>query len=710
MAQKLFNAAKPSIATTVTDGGDGSFLQAAVSAKFAEVIPALENRMHDLKAEVKKQARHTMHDFAYLLSNQDIAPKIPLLIETMHHPSANSLQAAISALSQTTFVATVTAPVLALIAPLLQRSLANTTTPQEMVRQTLTIVENVVKLVHDPAEARTFALGLKPGVKRAVGQAALPEVRAVATNVQTVIEDVVSIASDVSKVTAEDIARVIDANVKNLDADVTGRNEYTSMRQYVGELVALDVNLDQPRRIASVVSPYIAFFCQIPDALDIAAAVQGFFVRQHDGEHDEPEEEEIVNANFSLGYGGSLLLSQTNLRILRGHKYGVTGRNGVGKSTLLKAIAEGKLEGFPPPGTLRTCLVDYSQNHNESSSVFSYISSESDLIKGGEKRISALLTHYGLTVEDQTRPVSSLSGGNRMKLNLIKAIIKEPDILLLDEPTNHLDEANVEWLVRFLKCNTTSTCLIVSHDPSFLKAVATDYYHFGPYKKLKHFTSSLAAVSEVFPEVRQHDTLLNTSICFTFPAPSILTGVKSPTRTILRMKNVSYTYPKSRHPALKGISCQLSLSSRVSISGRNGAGKSSLVKLMTEEMVPTSGQVEAHPNLRIGYIKQDSLEHVEMHEDKTANQYILWRYAYGDDREVFTKQSRLLSAADRAHLSQPVDIGDGKGPRQIETLVGRQKHLRSFKYEVYVISLNRETSCRPATLLALVPPTFPQIH
>ena len=97
------------------------------------------------------------------------------------------------------------------------------------------------------------------------------------------------------------------------------------------------------------------------------------------------------------------------------------------------------------------------------------------------------------------------------------------------------------------------------------------------------------------------------------------------------------------------------------IVGPVGCGKSTLIKVLTGEVVPQSGKVEKHPNLRIGYIKQHALEHVEMHLEKTPNQYLQWRYANGDDREVMMKQTRVLTDEDRAQMDVTIDIGDGKG-------------------------------------------------
>ena len=148
------------------------------------------------------------------------------------------------------------------------------------------------------------------------------------------------------------------------------------------------------------------------------------------------------------------------------------------------------------------------------------------------------------------------------------------------------------------------------------------------------------------------------------------------------MSNVSYTYPGASKPSLLNVSCNLSLSSRTAILGGNGAGKSTLIKLLTGEVIPQEGKVEKHPNLRIGYIKQHALEHVEMHLEKTPNQYLQWRYANGDDREVLMKQTRVLTPEDKAQMEKFVDLGDGKGGRRLENLMGRQKYKKSFQYEV----------------------------
>lgn len=693
LMQKMADKAKPTIGSTKEEAAEQDLLREAMGAKLAALIPIVENGMLDMKSEVEKQAVKTMTSLTSLLSNDDVAPRIPLLVETMHHPSAEALQKAIHALSQTTFVAVVTSPVLALLTPFLERSLNNPTTPQEVLRQTVVITENLTKLVHDPIEARTFLPKLQPGIKSVVNRASLPEVRELATRALAVMDKAMGDEKTavIERTTASDVAKVLDAEIKNHNGLAGDLDTYKMVRPYVCEMVSADVNHRQLSRIPARIAPYLQSLMQDADAHQaVAASVQKVYVEEDHRKYGVPEKEddgevEIVNADFSLAYGGMLLLSHTNLRLLKGHRYGLCGRNGAGKSTLMKSIAAGKLEGFPPQDVLRTCYVEHNQGEDADISILEFVSKDPTIAKEGKERISAVLEEFGFTSGPegrQSQKVGSLSGGWKMKLALARAMLQRADVLLLDEPTNHLDVANIKWLENYLKTHTEITSLIVSHDSGFLDEVTTDIYHYEPNKKLGHYKGNLAAFVKVRPEAKSYYTLSASNVQFKFPPPGILTGVKSQTRAIIRMTNASYTYPNASKPSLTDVSCQLSLSSRVAIIGPNGAGKSTLIKLLTGEVIPTSGKVEKHPNLRIGYIKQHALEHVEMHLEKTPNQYLQWRYAHGDDREVHMKQTRQLSDRDREQMDKFIDVGDGKGKRQIEALVGRQKYKKTFQYEV----------------------------
>jgi elongation factor 3 len=350
----------------------------------------------------------------------------------------------------------------------------------------------------------------------------------------------------------------------------------------------------------------------------------------------------------------------------------------------MRSMADGKLEGYPPQDVVKTCFVEHNQGENADLTILEYICSDPRFKDESQDRIISVLEEVGFTSGAegrQSHKVGSLSGGWKMKLALARAMLMRADVLLLDEPTNHLDVANVAWLQEYLKKHTEITSLIVSHDSGFLDEVCTDIYHY-EQKKLVCYKGNLADFVRVKPEAKSYYTLTASQVQFKFPSPGILTGVKSNTRSILRMTNCTYTYPGSSKPSLYDATCNLSLSSRVAIIGANGAGKSTLIKILTGESIPQEGKVEKHPNLRIGYIKQHALEHVEMHMEKTPNQYLQWRYANGDDREVLMKQTRVLTDEDKKQMETPIDLGDGKGPRKIEALIGRQKYKKSFQYEV----------------------------
>lgn len=671
-------------------------LRESMGRTLKELIPVVEGGMHDLKAEVAKAAQKTMLSLTTLLQNDDVAPRINLIIDTMKNPDTQSLQKAIHGLSQTTFVAEVTSPVLALLTPLLERSLNTPSTSQEVLRQTVVVCENLTKLVHDPVEARVFLPKLMPGVKKVRDSASLPEVRelgarATETMNKAMGDDKNGVTNgQIARTTTEDILKVLDAQVA-----VHGGVSKDDMilwkdgRIHVATLVREDINVRVFDRIPKLVAPYLRYMLTEEAQAAVGQAVQKHFVEDDHKKYgapvkDDDGEVEVVNADFSLGYGGMLLLRHTNLRLLKGHRYGLCGRNGAGKSTLMRSIANGKLEGFPPKEVLKTCFVEHNQGEDADITILEYCMKDPEINSEGEERISQVLSEVGFTSGPEGRQghkVGSLSGGWKMKLALARAMLMRADVFLLDEPTNHLDVANIAWLENYLKTHPEITSLIVSHDSGFLDNVCTDIYHY-EQKKLVHYRGNLADFVKVKPEAKAYYTLSASQVSFKFPPPGILSGIKSNTRSILRMTGCSYTYPGSSKPSLQDVSCQLTLSSRVAIIGPNGAGKSTLIKLLTGETIPQTGKVEKHPNLRIGYIKQHALEHVEMHLEKTPNQYLQWRYANGDDREVLMKQTRVLTEEDRVQMDKWIDLKDGKGARQVEALIGRQKHKKDFKYEV----------------------------
>lgn len=380
---------------------------------------------------------------------------------------------------------------------------------------------------------------------------------------------------------------------------------------------------------------------------------------------------DLCSCEFSLAYGSRILLNRSHLNLKKGKRYGVCGANGCGKSTLMKAIVNDQVDGFPPSDVLKRVYVEHDIDGNDADTpVFEFIGNTDTAIDA--------LKAVGFDDVRLKIPVGSLSGGWKMKLALARAMMQNPDILLLDEPTNHLDKTNVEWLQNYL-IQSPCTCLIVSHDSSFLDTVCTHIIHYDNLK-LKTYIGNLAAFVEKYPEARSYYELSSTPMVFSLPEPGFLEGIKTKDKAILKMNQVSFQYQEHLPVIIKDVSVNVSLSSRIGCMGANGAGKSTLIKLLTGEMEPSKGSIWKHPNLRIAYVAQHAFHHIENHLDMTANEYIRWRYATGEDREAEDKVYRKLTDEEKALLEEKLIVRGIK--RQFEKIIGRKKSKKSYEYEI----------------------------
>ncbi|KAF9584815.1 hypothetical protein BGW38_005085 [Lunasporangiospora selenospora] len=659
-----------------------------VGIALPEVIPIVKDCMSDTKNEVAEQAMKTMLKVCNVGGNPDIARHLKDLCECMAHPE--KVPEVMEKLSATTFVADMHGPALAIMVPLLVRALNERSS--HIQRQTSVIVDNLCKLVKDPAEAGQFLPVLLPGLERIIDIAAAPEIRALATAARNTLIKAggatkTEAANERTIVPTEQDARAL------VNRAVAKFGFFPSFFDVVKAHVALltvvlvkEENLS-PREWTSILAPYLTTFLPAADSNTVVdTIVQHYIELDHklNGERvveDDDQGEELCNIDFSLAYGGMMLLNHTKLKLHRGRRYGLCGHNGAGKSTLMRAISLGKLEGFPSPDVLRTVFVEHSlQGENADLPIADFVASDVKLAKVSREEIVDALKSVGFTEDMQKNAVSSLSGGWKMKLELARAMLMKADILLLDEPTNHLDVGNIKWLEEYLISQTNVTSIIVSHDSGFLDNVCTNILHY-ERKKLKMYKGNLSEFVKIKPEAKSYYTLAATSVKFEFPKPSFLVGVKSNTKAIMKMSNVTFTYPGASKPSLHSATVQLSLSSRVGVVGPNGAGKSTMIKLLTGEMTPQDGTVWKHPNLRIGYVAQHAFHHLEQHLEKTPNAYIQWRYQGGADREVLEKPTVAMTPEELAQMETWVTGGDGSR-RQVESLIGRQKLKKSFQYEV----------------------------
>jgi elongation factor 3 len=206
---------------------------------------------------------------------------------------------------------------------------------------------------------------------------------------------------------------------------------------------------------------YLGFLTSSPEPITIArewvvrSATEG--TDDNDVPDDEEEGEDLCNCQFSLAYGAKILLNTATLRLKRGHRYGLCGKNGTGKSTLMRAITNGQVEGFPSPDEVRTFYVEHDiDGSEEDTSVLQFILTDTRIL-ADETEVIETLASVGFSDERQKQAIGALSGGWKMKLALARAMLFKADILLLDEPTNHLDVVNVAWLENYLTSLTHCT-------------------------------------------------------------------------------------------------------------------------------------------------------------------------------------------------------------------------------------------------------------
>ncbi|TIB93832.1 hypothetical protein E3Q10_01072 [Wallemia mellicola] len=677
----------------------GPLWRARFSEHLGEMVPHLETAMHDTKSEVANAAKKCSLAVCSLLQNPDILPHVPALVSAMQSPTAVS--ALIKQLSSTTFVAEVDGPCLAVLVPLLSRALKEKS--METIRMTVIVIGNLVKLVRDPRVAARYLGEVFPGVTNIKEGAAFPEVRAFAATTHQIMvsagasssnpesnrsrpEEIIHACEVFNRLLAAEGVATIVAAPKIEEDDLIA----TSLK-YVADMVvdlAYDRDFDKSKWVDLTIAPYIQHYLQgkreeankvAEEALEVYLEIDKKANANTLNEYED-DGEELCRTDFSLAYGGLLLLNHTTLRIVRGRRYGICAGNGKGKSTLLKALRDGKVEGYPTQDQLRTIMVEHAlQGEDASLPIGDFVASDPNLKNVSRERVTEALESVGFSAEKQKDPVGSLSGGWKMKLELGRAMLIGADVLLLDEPTNHLDVPSVQWLENWLVENNT-TILTVSHDSGFLDAVCTDIVHYED-RRLVYYKGNLSQFVARVPAAQAYYTLEATTIKFTFPPPGSLMGVRSNTRAIMKLKDCVFAYPNTPRPQLNGVSCALSLSSRVGILGPNGAGKSTLIKLITGETTPQSGSVYKHPNLRVGYVAQHAFHHIEQHLEKTPIGYIQWRYAQGYDREVLEKETRVLTEEDQKMFDTPI-IGKTGEKRFLERIMGRQKLKKSYQYEI----------------------------
>lgn len=364
----------------------------------------------------------------------------------------------------------------------------------------------------------------------------------------------------------------------------------------------------------------------------------------------------LTAENITKAYTERILLEDVSFSLSDGEKVGVVGVNGMGKSTLLRIVAEaeepdtgkvikgGNIKiGYLPQNPV------FEKNDTVLTAAMRNISENADDMSAVSEA-KAMLQKLDIKVYDQK--IAELSGGQKKRVALINILLQPVDVLILDEPTNHLDSRMSEWLENYL-INFRGTLIMVTHDRYFLDRIATRivevengrlYSYPGSYSKyveLRQERLDIAKASE-----RKRQSILRTELKWLARgARARSTKQKAHIQRIEDMQNVK-PIEEDAELVMNSVSQRMGKKTieisnisksfgdkkliddftyfflkndRIGIVGPNGCGKSTLLKIITGGLEPDSGYIEMGSTVSVGYFSQ---ENEYMDESQLAIQYI----------------------------------------------------------------------------------------
>mmetsp|Transcript_1930 Transcript_1930/g.4896 ORF Transcript_1930/g.4896 Transcript_1930/m.4896 type:complete len:1044 (-) Transcript_1930:313-3444(-) len=615
----------------------------------------------DIKKEVKEAAISTMTAICNCTGNRDLEPFLPFVVKAAQ--SIDSTHVCVEKLAGCIFVQNVEAPALAAMLPVLSRGLNDKV--EEVKRTCCLIVDNMCKVVEDPNAVVPLMPRLEPLVKAACEKMANPEARNMADRALKTLQKAAE-GAESKDVTPEDALKLIKAA---LGDKASGDAAFELMAKHVASLASMATNMRSFDSAAwksgvGLVEPFSGIIEDLRAKMEIAAKPK------EEIEEEDTEGVDLYKGAFSLAYGTLTLLRDTKMHLKRDRFYGLLGPNQCGKTTLMRAIVNEQLEGFPKRDELKSVFVEHEIEEEEvgvQDDGFPILSVDKPgwwwvmhtvneiykcETKAEEQQVKELMKNTGFgypggpdRAANLELPVTSYSGGWKMKMQLCAAQLMNADVLMLDEPTGHLDVENVKWLEDWLE-SFTGSIICTSHFTPFLDKMCTHIIDFQD-RKLKTFKGTkgktLTQFVEKYPEKKSYFELSNEIMRFTFPEPGPMEGVKSRSKVILRMSSVDYQYPTKDKPTIVDVNLTVSQVSRVAVIGANGAGKSTAIKVLVGEQKPTKGSIWKSSGLRMAYVAQHAFHHLEKHVQETPTAYIMWRFAGNDDKESVEFKSQELS-------------------------------------------------------------------
>jgi elongation factor 3 len=642
----------------------------AIGYKLVNLVGPVADLTCDIKKQVKVAALECMTAISQCTGNKDLEPFLPAVVEAAS--SISNTHQCVEKLAGCIFVQNVETQALAVMLPVLQRGLNDKS--EEVKRTCCVIVDNMCKVVEDPAALIPVMPTLEPLVRAATEKISDPEARGIAEKALATLQKAAAGAEvnnvDVARATQMlkeelgDKAGTDDASEAMLAHVATLAATAANMKSFESEVWSKDVASDEP-------------FSGVIDA--VRSKLETASKPAEEIEEEDTEGVDLYKGSFSLAYGTLTLLRDTKMHLKRNKFYGLLGPNQCGKTTLMRAIAREQLDGFPKRDELKSVFVEHEIEDEEvgvQDDGFPILSVDkpgwwwvqytvNEVYKLDEKvseeTVKELMKEIGFgypggpdRAANLENPVTSYSGGWKMKMQLCAAQLVNADVLMLDEPTGHLDVDNIKWLEDWLE-SFPGSIICTSHFSPFLDKMCTHILDFQD-RKLKMFKGekgqTLTQFVEKYPEKKAYFELSNEVMKFNFPEPGAMEGVKSRSKIVLRMTNVTFQYPTKDKPTIMDVSLTVSQVSRVAVIGANGAGKSTAIKVLVGEQKPTQGQIWKAPGLRMAYVAQHAFHHLEKHMQKTPTEYIMWRFAGNDDKESIEFKTTELSVDEEKARAQ----------------------------------------------------------
>lgn len=401
---------------------------------------------------------------------------------------------------------------------------------------------------------------------------------------------------------------------------------------------------------------------------------------------------------LSMAFGGHPLFEDATFSIQEGERCGLVGRNGSGKTTLFRILIgqetpdSGKIimRKNYKIGTLSQHIA-FTQPTIIKEAALGLRHEDKDSIYKAEK----ILFGLGFKEDDLERPPSEFSGGFHLRLHLAKVLISEPNCLLLDEPTNYLDIVSVRWFTRFLQ-QWKGELILISHDREFMDSVTTHTMGIHRQKVRKVKGGTVAFYELILQQEEIHErTRVNlekkrsSSQAFIdrfgakaskaaqaqsrqkmldrIPVLEKLMAInhldfhfkEAPfqSKQMVTAQNLSFRYAADI-PLIDNLSLSIEKGERIAIVGKNGRGKSTILRLLAQELTPQTGSIKISDNISLGYFGQTNID--RLHPKHTIEEEIASANSTLNKTEVRGICGLMMFSSDKAEKVTSVLSGGEK--------------------------------------------------